>query len=312
MKKSAIVVVLSVLVVVLAIWAVSGLFSNRPVREHAPNPVVERNAGSKLIAEEKLHKRNEPRRKNVGEDSVGKKSRQRGEGAKTGVKRLRVKVEDPYTPEERKLADKLQDASDDNDLDKIRKSVEEIVAQKNPELKQEAISTLGFFGKAALTDLMAFLKDPNLEVVDAAADAISRALQELDEDDKAFKAEFITTLLSIKGLCNKDAVEGFAGQLESLGSDDEMLAVQTIVNLLEANSVEDAVKTRLKEAYEFVTSEEYTTFEAAEKWYNDKTAEKQGEMRDELEEAAEAAEDGSDSDEKAGEDNGDEPADSEN
>lgn len=302
MKKSAIVVVLSVLVVVLAIWAVSGLFSNRPVREHAPNPVGERKAGSKLIAEEKLHKRNEPRRKNVGEDSVRKKSRQRGKGAKTGVKRLRVKVEDPYTPEERKLADALQDASDDNSLGSVRKAVAAITKQKNPELKIEAISALGFYGRDSLMDLMAFLKDTDKKVVDAATDRIALSLEELGGDENDFRAEFISTLLSVDGLCGKDAVERFVGQLEAMGSSDGKVAVQTLVSLINGEGVGDVVKEKAKEAYKFVVGEEYTTFDVAEKWYNDRVAEEQSERRDdepeEGDEADEGPDGGSDSDEE--------------
>ena len=191
------------------------------------------------------------------------------------VRRKKLRVEDTYTPQERRLADGLQDASDDNDLEKVRKAVKEIMSQKNPELKVEAISTLGFFGKESLNDLMVFLKDPSQEVVDQAADAISRSLDELEDDEKEFKAEFISSLLSVDGLCSKDNADIFVGQLESIGSSDEKLAVQTIVQLIEDKSVGKGVKARLKEAYEFVTSEEYTTFEAAEKWFEQKVEEEQ-------------------------------------
>lgn len=204
------------------------------------------------------------------------------------AKRKRIRVADTYTPEERRLADDLQEASNANDLGEVRKAVAEIMSQKNAELKNEAISALGFFGKDALSDLMKFLKDPSLEVVDSATETISSALSELEDEENGFKAEFISTLLSIEGLCGKDAIDTFAGQLESLGSSDEKLAVQTMVQLIEDGKVDKKVKARLKEAYEFVTSEEYTTFEAAEKWWNQKTEE----------EAAEAAEDSEADDDK--------------
>ena len=50
-----------------------------------------------------------------------------------------------------------------------------------------------------------------------------------------------------------------------------------MVNLLEDGKVGKRVKTRLKEAYKFVTGEKYTTFEAADKWYRQKMAEEQEE-----------------------------------
>ena len=196
---------------------------------------------------------------------------------KKKIKKLRGPVEDQYTPSERRLADTLQDASDDNDLGKMREAVKGILAQKNAELKMEAVSALGFFGKDSLTDLMAFLRDSNQEVVESAASAISSALDELDEEENGFRAEFISTLLSVDGLCKRDTADIFVGQLECIGSSDEKLAVQTMVNLLEDGKVGKSVKTRLKEAYKFVTGEKYTTFEAADKWYRQKTAEEQEE-----------------------------------
>ena len=220
---------------------------------------------------------------------IARDRRERGANDVSRVKRKirrHVSSKDQYTSTERRLVDKLQDASDDNDLEKVRTAVAEIMAQKNPELKEEAISTLGFFGKDALTDLMAFLKDPQQSVVDSATDAISLALEELDEEDSEFKAEFISTLLSFDGLCGQEAVDAFVGQLESLGSSNEKLAVQSMVRLIEDEKVDTKVKSRLKEAYEFVTSEAYTTLEAAEKWYLEKEAE----------EAADAAENDSEDD----------------
>ncbi len=209
-------------------------------------------------------------------------------------KRRRIRVEDPYTPAERRLADNLQDASDENDIGKVREAVAKIMSQKNPDLKTEAIASLGFFGKDALSDLMVFLKDPSQEVVDSATDAISSALSELDDEENGFRAEFISTLLSVNGLCGKESIDTFVGQLESIGASDEKLAVQTMVRLIEDDKVGKDAKSRLKEAYEFVTSEKYSTFEAAEKWWNSKTEE-------EAAEAAEPADDVKDDSEDSGE-----------
>lgn len=304
MKKSAIVVVLSVLVVVLAIWAVSGLFSGRPVKDPAPNPVVEKISGAKLIAEEK------PRGRDVGENSGMRKSRRNGKDAKTVVRHVR-QVEDPYTPEERKLADTLQDASDENSLGSVRKAVVAIMRQENPELKIEAINALGFYGKDSLKDLMAFLKDSSREVIDAATDRIALSLEELGEDESDFKVEFISTLLSIDGLCGKDAVERFVGQMEALGAGNAKVVVPTLVSLIDGKDAGDFVKAKAKEAYKFVTGEEYTTFEAAEKWYTAKAAEEESAKQVESDGGDESGESSSgdgNSDDDSERDDGDESA----
>ena len=252
-------------VAALTFWAVCWMFSPQDGLSEPPSDEVV-GAMPDKSKQIPVMRRGETEQKQEevtrSEDRASKKAR-----------RIFVQEEDAYTQEEQKLADNLQAASDDNDLGEIRKAVAKIVTQKNPELKQDAITKLGFFGRDALSDLMAFIKDSDDDVVSAATDAISRALEELDEDEKAFKAEFIATLLSVEGLCSKDAVEGLVGQLESLGSDDDMLAVQTILNLLSDTKVGDVVKTRLREAYGFITSEGYTTAEAAEEWLSQKAQE---------------------------------------
>ena len=305
MKKSAIVVVLAVLVAALAIWVMLGLFSDRPVEEEpapAPAPAARRIATIKPAAVEKR------RAKDAGVGRKGdrkKKAQRRDKGADRKGKRIRIgKVEDTYTPEERKLADRLQDASDEKGLDGVRKAVAAIMGQKNPELKVEAINALGFYGKDSLKDLMEFLKDPSQEVVDAATDRIALSLEELGSDDNAFRAEYIYTLLSVDGLCGKDAVGRFVGQLEAMGSSDGKAAVQTLVSLINGEGVGDVVKTKAKEAYQFVTGEEYTTFDAAEKWYNSKVADEEAEKQDEPEEdeEEESPDDSGDSDDDSKQD----------
>lgn len=222
-----------------------------------------------------------------------------------GVSRVRrkIRIEDPYTPEERKLADNLQSALDENELEGVRAAVKKIAGEKNPDLKVEAVDALAFFGKAALNDLTGFLRDPSQDVIDSASDAISRALDELEESENKFKLEFVQTLMSAKDLCSEDAVNTFAGQIESVGSDDEKLAVQTIVQLIADENVSKLVKNRMKESYEFVTGEEYTTVKAAEAWYSNKLAEEAAEAEDgaadEDSEAGEAADDGNESTDSA-------------
>lgn len=222
-----------------------------------------------------------PERK--GRAAAGRKKR--GTNVVARIKRARtVRLEDPYSPAERQLADLLQSALDGNRLADVREAVTKLREQKNPDLKIEAIDALGFFGKEALSDLLPFLRDAGQDVVDSAVSRISSVLDELEENEKEFKAEFITTMLSMKELCNAEATDQFIGQLESIGSDDEKLAVQMITQLIEGEQIDGIIKARAKEAYEFVTGDAYTTFEAAEKWYAEKVAEEDAEKAEEQEE----------------------------
>ncbi len=208
-----------------------------------------------------------------GEDKPPEDGKVNPPGKKKKGKPRRIKIEDPYTPEERKLADGLQDALDGNNLEDVRREIEKIKRQDNAELKCEAMEALAFFGMSAIPDLVEFAKDSNQEVVDAAADKISFTLEELESEDCKLKAGTISTLLSMGGLWGEDAIETFVGQLEALGSDDELLAVQTLVDLIDGNGADERVKARAKEAYEFVTGEEYEGFEKAEAWFAEKARE---------------------------------------
>ena len=175
----------------------------------------------------------------------------------------------------------------------------------------EAINALGFYGKDSLKDLMAFLKDSSREVIDAATDRIALSLEELGEDESDFKVEFISTLLSIDGLCGKDAVERFVGQMEALGAGNAKVVVPALVSLIDGKDAGDFVKAKAKEAYKFVTGEEYTTFEAAEKWYTAKAAEEESAKQVESDGGDESGESSSgdgNSDDDSERDDGDEPA----
>ena len=270
MKTKAIVIVSAVVVAVLAAVVAIKLLPRDIGKPAVKTPGAAVEKPSKTIPENAIAK---------GSNAGGRRRRAKGTNDVAQVKRkkARIKMVEDYSPKERRLADKLQDASDDNDLGKIRKAVSDIMAQKNPELKKEAIGALGFFGKNAIKDLMAFLSDSNQGVVDSATDTIAQAIDDMEDDESDSKAEFIESILSIKGLCGKDVVERFAGQLESLGASNERLSVQTMVNLIEDKNVEEIVRARMKEAYQYITSEEYTTFEAAEKWYSKKVAEEDAE-----------------------------------
>ena len=243
--------------------------------------------------------------KSVGEESgatalsanIVNRRKARGTNAVSRLKqrvrrvRLSVPIEDPYTPEERRLADDLQSATDENDLDAVRKEVEKIKKLGSADLKSEAMDALAFFGRSALSDLMQFVKDKDQEVIDVAADKIAFVLDEMEEEDNKFKTEVLSTLLSFDGLCSEDAIETFVGQLESIGSGDELLAVQTLVDLIDSGTVGENVKKRAKEAYEFVTGEEYTDFKKAERWFAEKADELAAEKAEEEAGDAESAED---------------------
>lgn len=281
MKKIMIWLAAAVVLGAAAVFCVRGSAS-RPSK--APETVGDSGQKAKVLDEAVLQKVK-------GKPSVGREVDTDGKKADGKKKRIRIKVEDTYTPEERRLADDLQSATDENDLDAVRKEVEKIKKQGNADLKSEAMDALAFFGRSALSDLMQFVKDKDQEVIDVAADKIAFVLDEMEEEDNKFKTEVLSTLLSFDGLCSEDAIETFVGQLESIGSGDELLAVQTLVDLIDSGTVGENVKKRAKEAYEFVTGEEYADFKKAERWFAEKADELAAEKAEEEAGDAESAED---------------------
>ena len=281
MKKIMIWLAAAVVLGAAAVFCVRGSAS-RPSK--APETAGDSGQKAKVLDEAVLQKVK-------GKPSVGKEVDADGKKADGKKKRVRIKVEDTYTPEERRLADDLQSATDENDLDAVRKEVEKIKKLGSADLKSEAMDALAFFGRSALSDLMQFVKDKDREVIDVAADKIAFVLDEMEEEDNKFKTEVLSTLLSFDGLCSEDAIETFVGQLESIGSGDELLAVQTLVDLIDSGTVGENVKKRAKEAYEFVTGEEYADFKKAERWFAEKADELAAEKAEEEAGDAESAED---------------------
>ena len=281
MKKIMIWLAAAVVLGAAAVFCVRGSAS-RPSK--SPETVGDSGQKAKVLDEAVLQKVK-------GKPSVGKEVDADGKKADGKKKRVRIKVEDTYTPEERRLADDLQSATDENDLDAVRREVEKIKKLGSADLKSEAMDALAFFGRSALSDLMQFVKDKDQEVIDVAADKIAFVLDEMEEEDNKFKTEVLSTLLSFDGLCSEDAIETFVGQLESIGSGDELLAVQTLVDLIDSGTVGENVKKRAKEAYEFVTGEEYADFKKAERWFAEKADELAAEKAEEEAGDAESAED---------------------
>ena len=170
--------------------------------------------------------------------------------------------------EDQKTKDAIQTALDDEKFDAVSRLAASAQSNPSAEVRQKAVEALQWFGEKGLPDLVPYLADRDEEVRSAAMDAVEQAFMQV-EDEKA-KARHIESLLMLKGVCSKDGMAMLSGQLNSLW--DSVVAVATAVRIIESKANPYAVD-EMKEVYKFHTDEDYTTPEAAEKWYADKMAE---------------------------------------
>ena len=196
-------------------------------------------------------------------------------------KRVRMIAADDYSPEDRKLADAVQAALDDEDFERTRVAALAALKSENPDVRQEAVDALGWFDDKALVDLTKVLADANKDVADSARSHIENALLGMEDDDRAFAlaAEFIKLYPE-----DEDSRTMFAGVLSSAGG--------AIIDPEDADSAHDVAYAKgnrasiaaivsemiemgggmakeAKEVYENITGDEWTGRAAADVWAND-------------------------------------------
>lgn len=172
--------------------------------------------------------------------------------------------------EDQRVVDAIQEALDDEKFEAVSKLAVSAQSSPSAEVRQKAVEALQWFGERALPELVPYLADADEGVHSAAMNAVEQAFMQM-EDEKA-KARHIESLLMLKGVCSEDGLAMLSGQMNALS--DSALAVATAVRIIESKANPQAVD-EMKEVYRFHTDEDYTTPEAAEKWYAEKMAEKE-------------------------------------
>ena len=166
--------------------------------------------------------------------------------------------EDEFTPEERLLADRIEKALDEESLDDAIACADEALKCANAEIRQSMVDTLGWFGSQALPELTPFLADADEDVRDSAMNEWSMAVSLIENEEEKIR----TVELAMQVLDDEDALEEISGEYIGI---DERLAVESIIRIVSADrSAQGTAKA--KETYEFVTGDEWTDVEEAERW----------------------------------------------
>lgn len=187
----------------------------------------------------------------------------RGNGAKRLAKPVLPVMDDDeeddgFTPEERALSKRIEEALDEEDLKKAVACAKEALNCPNAEVRQSMVDTLGWFGVKGLPELTPFLADADEDVRDSAMNAWSMALSDID--DEAEKLGVVEMAMGV--LTNEDALEDISG--EYIGA-DEKLAIESLLRIIEGGGSAQGIE-KAKETYEFVTGDEFAGRAAAEKW----------------------------------------------
>ena len=167
-------------------------------------------------------------------------------------------ADDNRTPEEKALAERIDKAYDDEDLKAAVACAEEAQKCGVVEIRQSMVETLGWFGERALPELTPFLADGDEDVRESALNEWTMALSSVEDDGEKIRA----VELALHVLNDEDALEQISGEYIGV---DEKLAVESLVRVIAAGGSEGGIA-KAKETYEFVTGDEWSGVEAAERW----------------------------------------------
>jgi len=149
-------------------------------------------------------------------------------------------------------------AASEEDLDTAAEVAAAALESQDPRARFAAVEMLSGLGDAGLLDISEFLADPHPEVANFAAERWDLGIQNICDDVERTKLVKVG-LLSIT---DEDQLRAMSGTL--LLATDEALVVNTVIDVMRDGLPEQ--RTAVREAYEFVTGEKWTTEKAAAAW----------------------------------------------
>ena len=217
--------------------------------------------------------------KNVSARQSGMKREERRVKDKAAFRR--ASIVDNYSPEDRKLADAVQSALDDDNFEQARKAVAKAMESENPDVRQEAVNALGWFGDKALVDLTRAMADKNADVAESARSHVENALMGMEDDDRAvvLAGEYVNLFAE-----DEEAVTMFAGVLSAAGTritdPDDSSSTEDVARakgnragivdiVAEMIGKGGKLEEKGRELYEEITGDAWTDRATADIWAND-------------------------------------------
>lgn len=152
-------------------------------------------------------------------------------------------------PEDRSLGQRIVDAIDNDDLPALKKLMPEVRACANKDVRQRVVEGLDWFGKDAVVEITAFLADKDREVAEAAFNAWDSAVDQVE--DEPFRIGVAADVM--KTISDPDNLSSAATKLET--ADDRKAALLALADVAESGN--RAAMAAVKEAYEFISGEEW-------------------------------------------------------
>ena len=172
-------------------------------------------------------------------------------------RRISYSDREDLSPVEKRQLTAIQSALDAEDLKALLAVLPEASKSPNAEVRGEMVDALGWFGEEAMLELLPFMADRNEDVAQSAMDSWTMSLSEIENEKE--KATLIESAMLV--IRDEDSLDSMIMELDDC---DDLLAMQTVVNLIESPNPKAARVAR--EHYEFITGEEYAGFDAAGKW----------------------------------------------
>lgn len=151
----------------------------------------------------------------------------------------------------RKLAKGISDASDSENIEDLKKLLDDAKKCPNVEVRQRMVEALGWFGKDALVELTGFLNDPNKEVAKTAFNAWDLSVDMLD--DESTRVSIARNAMC--ALTDKDSLVSVAAKLEA--AEDKQKSIEAIADIVESGN--PAAADAAKDAYMFITGEAWSS-----------------------------------------------------
>ena len=287
-KRISILLSMVVAAVVVAVW-----FSRGRSTPESPRDVVD---GKKKITSTSLSRSSRRYRRNTQENAPAnarenrsaktlenapkREDKKGGSGERTrGSDKRRAKrpltpvmLEQQFKPADRPIVKAVQSALDREDYQAMREALVEASGSKSAEVRKHAIESLSWFGAQALPELAGFMADEDSEVAEDALEASEQALLDMKDANQQFitAAQLLQTYAN-----NEDAVLAFSGVLTTAGSeivmaDEEQSAAdgrETVVGVIsEIISLGGQVAEEAKEAYSFITGNDWINVDEAVRW----------------------------------------------
>ena len=177
---------------------------------------------------------------------------------------------------DRTQAEAVQKALDEEDFKAVVEAAKVSLQSENPEVRENAIDALGWFGAEALPELTTCMADKDEDVAQSAMHQWEYALADIEDA----RERLVISVAALATITDKDALESISGQFSNSATeyiDDEEDEEKAMVNRVEVvqallDLMDDGDERHAQvaeETYEDITGNKWLGVDEAEKYLRD-------------------------------------------